>query len=354
MATLPSPAEILWQEEHISDNKAPDIIAVNVICFFIACSAVAARFTARRIKKIAYGADDWLILAGLFVTLGVVITSLLGVRYGAGKHAILMEDPAAGAKVLLAAEVIWGCAISTVKVSILLLYHRIFALNNRAFTATLWIVGIFIIGYCTTQTFAALFQCIPIEANWTVGIRHHCVNSELGGTIISAVNVLTDFVLLVLPMPILYKLQKPWAQKAQIMGMFLLGGLVCFASIYRTIVTHEISNTDPTWSDVSTDEWSIIELCIGILSACLPTMRPLFSRAPLPSKLSLWSGSGWSREKGVSGGGRSSHKGFVLHQSPPSSVRGTPNVPRTPSQPKSFSDIGLLPLSGELKPEELV
>ncbi|MCJ1435265.1 hypothetical protein MMC27_004637 [Xylographa pallens] len=225
MASLPSPAEILWQEEHISDNKAPDIIAVNVICFSIACSAVFARFTARRIKNIAYGADDWLILAGLFVTLGVVITSLLGVRYGAGKHAILLEDPAPFAKLLLSAEVIWGCAISTVKGSILLLYHRIFAINNRAFTATLWIVGIFIIGYCTTQTFASLFQCIPIESNWEVGVRHHCVNSDLGGTIISAFNVLTDFVLLVLPMPILYKLQKPWAQKVQIMGMFLLGGL---------------------------------------------------------------------------------------------------------------------------------
>ena len=65
MATLPSPADILWQEEHVSDDKAPDIIAVNVICFSIACSAVFARFTARRIKNIAYGADDWLILAGL-------------------------------------------------------------------------------------------------------------------------------------------------------------------------------------------------------------------------------------------------------------------------------------------------
>ena len=65
MATMLTPAEIQDQMAHSSDNKAPDIIAANVVCLTIACIAVALRFQARRVARIRYEEDDWLILAGL-------------------------------------------------------------------------------------------------------------------------------------------------------------------------------------------------------------------------------------------------------------------------------------------------
>lgn len=65
MASMPTPTEVLYQEKHISDNQVPNIIATNAICFPIACAAVLLRFISRRISKIKYEADDWLIVAGL-------------------------------------------------------------------------------------------------------------------------------------------------------------------------------------------------------------------------------------------------------------------------------------------------
>ena len=65
MASMPTPAEIIHQEKHISDDKIPNIIAANAICFPIACIAVLLRFVSRRMSKIKYEADDWLIIAGL-------------------------------------------------------------------------------------------------------------------------------------------------------------------------------------------------------------------------------------------------------------------------------------------------
>ena len=127
-------------------------------------------------------------------------------------------------QLLLSAEVVSGFAIMAIKFSILYLYHRIFFVV-RSFTITLWAVGIFIICYCIMQSFASIFQCMPIYSNWEVGVEHYCINVDLGATILAALNVLTDFVILILPMPLLYKLQKPLKQKLQIMGIFLLGGL---------------------------------------------------------------------------------------------------------------------------------
>lgn len=65
MATIPTYAEIMDQEMHISDDMVPNIIATNAVCFTISCVAVILRFVSRRLTKIKYEADDWLILAGL-------------------------------------------------------------------------------------------------------------------------------------------------------------------------------------------------------------------------------------------------------------------------------------------------
>ena len=64
MATIPSPAEVKWQEEHINDSKVLDVIAVNVVCFSIASIAILLRFQARRMAKVKYELDDWLIIVG--------------------------------------------------------------------------------------------------------------------------------------------------------------------------------------------------------------------------------------------------------------------------------------------------
>ena len=50
---------------------------------------------------------------------------------------------------------------------------------------------------------------------------------------------------------------------------------VCIVSIYRIPKEAELSLMDAPWSDVDAAVWSVVEVCIGIVSACLPTYRPL-------------------------------------------------------------------------------
>ena len=47
-------------------------------------------------------------------------------------------------------------------------------------------------------------------------------------------------------------------------------------SIIRAPEVQDVSLGDPSWSDVNGIIWSVVELNIGIVSACLPTMRPIF------------------------------------------------------------------------------
>ena len=65
MPTLPTPEELLYMQEHISDDRRTDVIVANAICFAIAVIAVTLRFTSRRLARVYYGWDDWSVMVAL-------------------------------------------------------------------------------------------------------------------------------------------------------------------------------------------------------------------------------------------------------------------------------------------------
>lgn len=108
-----------------------------------------------------------------------------------------------------------------VKVSVLLFYSRVFK-GIPWFSITLWIVGAIVISWWIICDFVALFTCDPIAKAWKSKIPGHCMDTYqtyLGAAI---PNVFTDFVLLILPLPLLWKLHTTKAKK---LALFLVFGL---------------------------------------------------------------------------------------------------------------------------------
>ena len=67
-----------------------------------------------------------------------------------------------------------------------------------------------------------LFTCIPIEAQWDLTItKKTCIQTRSIWIAGSVVNVITDVALLILPLPYVYKLNAPVAQKIALGGMFV-------------------------------------------------------------------------------------------------------------------------------------
>ena len=153
--------------------------------------------------------------------------------------------------------------MGSIKASILVLYHRVFFVSRR-FTRMLWGVGIFVIGYSGVLGGASLIQCLPLNYIWDRSVKGYCLDIPLAATILAVFNVLTDVIILVMPMPMLWKLQMKKREKLQIMGMFLLGGLyvplhaiiylsrenanmnsVSFCSFWRAVIIHLEDWEDP-------------------------------------------------------------------------------------------------------------
>ncbi|MCJ1429126.1 hypothetical protein MMC29_007039 [Sticta canariensis] len=272
---LPTPEEIQYQEEHIHDDRSGNIVTSHAICIVIAAIAVFLRLIARRMCRASIQADDWMIIVALLLAAGEVSGGLVCVSFNGGKHSILLTNPKGFAKSVLATEYFYTSAIAAVKISILLLYRRLFP--NHRFRIILWSFGVFILTYSTVQLLVTLFQCRPIRGAWDPFIRANCIKLNLEFMIMGSLNVATDVTTLCLPMPLLWRLKISIERRLQVMSMILLGGFVCIVSAYRVPKIGSLSLSDAAWSDVDAAVWGVVEVCVGIVSACLPTMRPLFN-----------------------------------------------------------------------------
>ena len=95
--SLPQSA-ILYQEEHLADNRKPSLIIASAICLSTAYIAVFLRFVSRRVARNSLGADDYTVLVALFFTSVFVVVVLIDVHYGLGRHLILVTNGAAFGK----------------------------------------------------------------------------------------------------------------------------------------------------------------------------------------------------------------------------------------------------------------
>ena len=90
----------------------------------------------------------------------------------------------------------------------------------------------------------------------------------------TAMDVLSDIAILIIPATLLWKSQIQFRKKLALGGIFSLTLFVMIASIVRTVVTTNSSqNDDLTWMSA----WAGIEMGVAIIVACLCSFRALFT-----------------------------------------------------------------------------
>lgn len=122
----------------------------------------------------------------------------------------------------MAAECLYNSTIPVVKVSILCFYRRIFP--QRWFKHSLLGLGLFVSGYGIAQLFGDIFQCVPLRKLWASTTPGRCINFEALIIAGGVINIVTDFVILGLPMPLLWHLGVPTRKKRLLSIVFSVGG----------------------------------------------------------------------------------------------------------------------------------
>ncbi|KAF5855134.1 hypothetical protein ETB97_009845 [Aspergillus alliaceus] len=241
---------------------------------------VALRFFARYKISTPWGLDDALILFALAEQLAMAGLSIGAVKTaGVGHHIpyLLVTRPwtlRTWAKYLLAMSYLYLGSVNVPKFSILLLYHRLFPTRPMS-TITKFMM--MVLGLITISTIlATTFVCRPFSANWNGSIPGNCGEKKILYIWASFPNIVTDVILLLLPMPVLWSLKVTPRLKLGLTITFAIGSLGLVTSIMRfQIFFRNNAFIDGTWTAVDLVMWTQVETGMYLISACLPTYRPL-------------------------------------------------------------------------------
>lgn len=242
--------------------------------------------------------------------------------------------------------------LALAKASLLAFYFRMSQLRWLRITSVT--LGLVIVAYSLALIFALVFACTPIRAAWDVTITNaHCINRPAVYVVLAVLNIATDVILLILPIPLVWKLQMPIVQKIGVVIVFIIGSATCVTSVVRLILLLGIINDpDQSWAVAIPAMWVNIEANLIIICCSLPALR-LFMRHFAPKLM----GESFSRSRSRSrtgntgkgtgtGGGhmdRASriHSGYgrmgSVETTPNKSIAGYP-LEEHPSDKKGWSE----------------
>ncbi|KAG4029788.1 hypothetical protein MFRU_014g00870 [Monilinia fructicola] len=260
--------------------------------FIPVCSAtVGLRVYARHLKKVGLGADDYLIMAALVfvIGMGIAIMTEVGLKqlgYPAPAPSTQIGKPNSNVA-FWPGELLQIPALGFVKLSLILFYRRVFTRNAAPrFNVVTWFMIFVIILWTLSFFLSILFICgTDFSAYWTSTIveKEHCVDTSKLHNAFAISDVVTDFIIISLPVPMIFGLHLTVARKIGILAIFSLGALTIAASIVRMTVFIQATavNYDPhaDFEFICTSGlyWSMIESGLGVIAACLPAQYGLLN-----------------------------------------------------------------------------
>ncbi|OGM47964.1 integral membrane protein (Pth11) [Aspergillus bombycis] len=229
-----------------------------------------------------YGLDDLCCVMGQICAWIFAILSLINVKNGYGVHVWdLHLDTLTPFKKQydLAEEDIYALGVWFVKTAILLFYLRLSP--EKRFRQMTFAIMVFVAFYSLLSILIFTLGCNPVRAMWDVTIQDaKCVDQFAFVYANAAFNVFSDLVTLILPIKICWSLQTSLRQRMLLMVVFGTGSFCCVVAILRIVTMMPyIHSNDFTHFKVTLANWCMIEINVGIICACLPTMRPLLARS---------------------------------------------------------------------------
>ncbi|KAI3324739.1 hypothetical protein HD806DRAFT_543373 [Xylariaceae sp. AK1471] len=179
------------------------------------------------------------------------------------------------AKLVYTDELLFGFGITFIKISILWFYHNLFSVNQtleRVIKATIAVCLLWFI----VATLVIAFQCKPVQAFWEhFDLPPYCLEYPRVLLGYETSNLLIDVAILCIPIGAVSRLNLPWLKKVPVIGIFLLGAVVCIFSILRLTAIWNPPNIIQSLDFGRTYVWSTLQLGIAIITSCLPTFGAL-------------------------------------------------------------------------------
>lgn len=289
--------------DHIPDRGSA-VFAVTTATLVVGTAFFIARLFCRSfiVKRVSW--DDYFIIGAWFLAVGLSTTIDIGTSKGLGRHDanIADADRLPLRKTEYVFSVLYNPALMALKTSILIFYLRLSKNTQQILRIASWVVlGIVNIAG-VVLTFLNIFQCNPVKAAFSLyRYQAQCIPLLTEFICSAPVNIVTDLAILALPIPVLTGMRLPKRQKYILVFTFSLGIFVTIVDVVRIYYLQQAISFVPTapsndpdalfgdspefaWNASLSLMWSAVEVNVGMICACIPTLKPLILKI-LPSVL---------------------------------------------------------------------
>lgn len=179
-------------------------------------------------------------------------------------------------------QLVYLVDLCVVKFSILTFYRVIS--TKRSYRIAIYTVMAIVAAFTVSMVFVNAFECPNPSDAWSMEILFqksgscHDLHPIYYGQ--AAFNILSDVVILLLPMPMLRSVQMRRNKRLALIGIFSVGAIAVIASAARiyALSLWSAEGADVPYEGANILIWSQIEINVAIISASIPSLKPLFNR----------------------------------------------------------------------------
>ncbi|KAH7120492.1 hypothetical protein EDB81DRAFT_914107 [Dactylonectria macrodidyma] len=275
--------------------SGPAVLAVIYTLIGVATFLIAARIYLRlKIQRRKLQASDlWIIAAwcAAFTTstfdIVIYVKGILraDINYTLVNYTGSLEKLEYLLRIMWAGLIPYFTTFYLCKASLLAVYLQLFPIFMIKRRIALWVtVGYCAVAYVVTMCLV-LFLCFPIDRNWTVTQPERMCDVDTIVIVFQvswALHIFGSLVLFCLPFFIMYKLNMKKRTKIAVYSVFLLG-LIDIAFTLTRFLTIQLGNDGSFRSITLIELWSALDVYVGLIVACLPSLRPYLRRNPRQS-----------------------------------------------------------------------
>ncbi|KAH7081906.1 hypothetical protein BKA63DRAFT_222742 [Paraphoma chrysanthemicola] len=274
------------------ESRVHELTVASIVTIVLTTPLLLLRLYSRWLKtRRLYLDDAYAVIAGVcLITVAGVILQMSLKGFGLHYWNIPVVNGVELLKLYYVCQMLYILVQVFSKVAILALYQRLFPGFIRWFQWSVRGMIIFMFTHGLVFLLLVVFQCRPINAIWDKTIDGKClpVNVVIGFTG-AGLAIAEDFIILLLPIHELWKLQMNRKKKLGIILLLSVGSFASITSIVRLKFVLKYANTyDSTWDNVDVIKWSLIEIVAACICGNLLPLRPLIDKL-IPPVRSLFS-----------------------------------------------------------------
>ncbi|KAI0400013.1 hypothetical protein F4802DRAFT_620395 [Xylaria palmicola] len=256
--------------------KGSQIAAVAVLLGLSTAGVAARSYTRARILK-QFDLSDWaLIFFAAFAALKLVANT-----YGQGYHQwdvnvvtiqrfLLFQNVI---EILYCPTLLFAKYTVLRQIEVIFYKHQHKRIAFRVIWGLIWANTFFYISIF----FTFLLACVPRSKISDPTIKGHCIDTHASILATSAINVVSDVTIFIIPLVAVWELQLRPKAKIGISIVFAVGILATAACTVRLYYGVELTrSSDATWLIEGVGTWAMVEFATVILVACFPLFPRLY------------------------------------------------------------------------------